>query len=349
MTRKTALVVCPGRGSYNKTELGYISAHQHNSALLQQLDKVRQDRGLATVTALDQQPVFSRAVHLQADNAAALIFAAGFTDFHSIAPAQFDIVAVTGNSMGWYTALGCAGVLSADSGMQLVSDMAQLTANAAGAQFIYPIIDDNWQPHAQRLALVRQQLERHQGELFMSIAYGGYAVLAGTEAAVSAAMAALPPCDERFPLLLPGHAGFHTRLMLPASEQAMALWPSHRFAMPQLPLIDGRGHIWPALGADLAALQRYTLQHQVCQTYDFSLALQVAVKEFAPQHIIILGPGASAGGAVAQSLIQINWQGISSKQDFIAAQQNELPYVLSMGLAEQRKLMAVTHQCAFTN
>jgi [acyl-carrier-protein] S-malonyltransferase len=138
---------------------------------------------------------------------------------------------------------------------------------------------------------------------------------------------------------LAGHAAFHTTFMQGASDKALSLWPAARFNQPQLPLIDGRGQIWPNFGSDLAALQRYTLQHQVCQTYDFSKALQVAVKEFAPQHIILLGPGASLGGAVAQSLIEINWQGLSSKQDFIAAQQSEPPYVLSMGITEQRLLL----------
>jgi [acyl-carrier-protein] S-malonyltransferase len=275
-----------------------------------------------------------------------LIFAAGVSDYHSIDTTQFDIVAVTGNSMGWYTALGCADALAADAGMQLVTDMAQLTAGGAGAQFIYPLIDDNWQPDAGRYALVQQQLHMHEGALFMSIMYGGYAVIAGTEAAVKAAMAALPPCDERFPLLLPGHAGFHTRLMQSASAQALTLWPQESFSQPKLPLIDGQGKIWPGYGADLNALQRYTLQHQVCESYDFSLALQVAVKEFAPEHIILLGPGAGLGSAVAQSLIQINWQGLTSKQDFILAQQQQVPYVLSMGLTEQRNICTAIAQCA---
>jgi acyl transferase domain-containing protein len=337
--KKTALVVCPGRGTYNKAELGYISSSCADKALLEQFDAVRSAAGLATVSELDQQPVFSRSTHLKAENAAALIFAAGVADYRSINSEQFEVVAVTGNSMGWYTALGCAGVLAPDNGMQLVSDMAQLTADGAGAQFIYPVIDDNWQADTQRYALVQQQLALHKDQLFMSIMYGGYAVLAGSEAAVKAAMAALPPCDERFPLLLPGHAAFHTGFMQAASDKALSLWPAARFSQPQLPLIDGRGQIWPNFGSDLAALQRYTLQHQVCQSYDFSKALQVAVKEFAPEHIILVGPGAGLGGAVAQSLIQIGWHGFKSKQDFTAAQQSAVPFVLSMGLPEQRRLL----------
>ncbi|MDP5134824.1 malonyl CoA-ACP transacylase [Rheinheimera baltica] len=334
--KKTALVVCPGRGTYNKAELGYIATNCNDKALIAQFDAVREASGLATISYLDSQAIFSRTSHLKAENAAGLIFAAGFADFQSINQERFDVVAVTGNSMGWYTALSCAGVIAPQSGMQLVSDMAQLTAGEAGAQFIYPVINDLWQPDAERAALVQQQLRKHNGELFMSIVYGGYAVIAGSERAVKDAMLALPPCDERFPLLLQGHAAFHTELMQMASDRALSLWPAARFNQPQVPLIDGCGHVWTPYGSDLTLLQRYTLKQQVCQTYDFSKALQVAVKEFAPEHIILLGPGGSLGGAVAQSLIQINWQGLKTKQDFVAVQQSPEPLVLSLGISEQR-------------
>lgn len=338
--KKSALVVCPGRGTYNKTELGYLAKYAANqAALISQFDQSRTELNLATVTELDSQAHFSSRLHLQADNAAAVIFAAGMTDFNQINRDKFDLVALTGNSMGWYTALGCADVWHADTAMHIVTSMAQLTANEPGGQFIYPLVDDNWQFCTERQQLVNEQIAKHKGELFMSIYYGGYAVLAGSTTAVSAAMAALPPCDERFPLLLRGHAGFHTPLMQNASAQAVKQWPESHFSAPTLPLIDGRGHIWPAKVQNAQQLQQYTLQHQVCQSYNFSLALQVAVKEFAPEHIILLGPGSSLGGAVAQSLININWQGLRSKQDFIDAQTDTKPYILSMGIAEQRHLV----------
>lgn len=337
--KKTALVVCPGRGTYNRAELGYLAKYaSKQAALISQFDQTRKTLNTMTVTELDSQATFSSRIHLKADNAAALIFAAGITDFKAINRDKFDLVALTGNSMGWYTALGCADVWQADTAMQLVTSMAQLTANEAGAQFIYPLADENWQFSADRQQLVNNQIAKHQGDLFMSIYYGGYAVLAGTKAAVSAAIAALPPCDERFPLLLNGHAGFHTPLMQAASDKALKQWPTSHFAAPSLPLVDGRGHIWPANVNNAQQLQQYTLQHQVCQSYNFSLALQVAVKEFAPEHLILLGPGGSLGGAVAQSLININWHGLSSKQDFVAAQEAEaMPYILSMGIDEQRQ------------
>lgn len=338
--KKTAVVVCPGRGSYNRTELGYLKQIAGNSAWLSQFDAVREQLGLTTVSTLDQATVFNSREHLKADNAAALIYSCGLADFAAIDRDQYDIVAITGNSMGWYTALGCAGVWQGDSQMQLVTGMAQLTAEAAGAQFIYPLVNSDWQPDVTKQRAVAEQLWQHQGALFMSIVYGGYAVLAGTQQAVQAAMQALPPCDERFPLLLPGHAAFHSPLMQPASDQAMSCFAEQLFHTPQLPLIDGRGQIWPAGLSQAAALKAYTLGDQVCQTYHFSKAIEVAVKEFAPDHLILLGPGSSLGGAVAQSLIAINWHNWQSKEDFSLAQQAALPFVLSMGMPEQRSLLS---------
>lgn len=334
--KKTAVVVCPGRGSYNRAELGYLKQIAGNSVWLSQFDAVREQLGLTTVSTLDQAAVFNSREHLKADNAAALIYSCGLADFAAIDRDQYDIVAITGNSMGWYTALGCAGVWQGDSQMQLVSGMAQLTAEAAGAQFIYPLVNANWQPDAEKQAAVAEQLWQHQGALFMSIVYGGYAVLAGTQQAVQQAMQALSPVDERFPLLLPGHAAFHSPLMQPAADQAQSRFQETLFHKPQLPLIDGRGQIWPAGLTQAAALKAYTLGDQVCQTYHFSKAIEVAVKEFAPDHLILLGPGASLGGAVAQSLIAINWHNWQSKEDFSLAQQAASPFMLSMGMPEQR-------------
>lgn len=339
--KKTAVVVCPGRGTYNKPELGYINRlHSDKTSLRQQFDQARAELGLASISELDQQPNYSSRLHQQAENAAGLIFAAGVLDYQSIDLDSYDIVAITGNSMGWYTALCCAAIWQPEAAMRYVSHMAGLTATAAGGQCIYPLVNADWQPDATKLDMVRAVLAAHPGELFESIRFGGYAVLAGTEAAVHAAVRQLPEVDERFPLILPGHAGFHSPLMRSAAQQALRDIPAHEFQRPALPLIDGCGHIWQPWATEPSALQQYTLDRQVQGHYDFSLALDVAMKEFAPDHLILLGPGSGLGGAVAQSLIRLNWQGLSSKQDFMQQQASSHPLVLSMGMPEQRAILS---------
>ena len=84
------------------------------------------------------------------------------------------------------------------------------------------------------------------------------------------------------------------------------------------------------------ALRDYTFVTQILETYDFTRAIQVAVKEYAPDRIILLGPGDTLGGAIAQALIAIRWQGMRSKQDFQAVQGSDGPLLLSMGRGDQR-------------
>lgn len=337
--KQTAVVLCPGRGTYQKSELGCLAAF-YGSNTLKAIDKQRQQQGLATVTELDSAAVYLPASHQKAENNAALIYAAGLAQFQALRGAttpgsaaaalaeQYDIVAVTGNSMGWYTALSCAGVWDCAFGTAVVSGMAQLTAQAQGQQFIYPLLDENWRRDPAKDAAVKQQLAAHPGELWMSIEYGGYAVLAGTKNAVASAMKHLPPLDGRFPLLLHGHAAFHSPLMQQASMQALDKFKQQHFLPPQIPLIDGAGSIWHTGAVDTTALWRYTFQTQVADCYHFTRAVQVAVKEFAPDKLILLGPGQNLGGAVAQSLIEIGYAGLQNKQDFVALQQSNNPLLI---------------------
>ena len=101
-------------------------------------------------------------------------------------------------------------------------------------------------------------------------------------------------------------------------------------------MVDGRGQIWRPHAVNAERLRHYTFVTQILETYDFTHAVQVAVKEYAPDRIILLGPGDTLGGAIAQALIAIRWQGMASKQDFQAVQASASPLLLSMGREDQR-------------
>jgi acyl transferase domain-containing protein len=336
--RQKALVICPGRGTYNKDELGYLRRyHADKDYFIQMLDDYRTQQGQEPVSVLDARGAYSLQDHTRGDNASALIYACAYADFLSIDRDKFDIVAVTGNSMGWYVALACAGVLSANGGIQVVNTMGSLMhAHALGGQVIYPFVEENWQEidgrKAELIALT-QQID----DLYISIELGGMLVFAGADAALDVLMKRLEPQD-RFPLRLPNHGAFHTKMMEPMAEKGREALKEALFQNPAVPLIDGRGKIWTPYSTDATELYDYTLRHQVCNTYDFMRAVQVGVKEFAPDCLIVLGPGSTLGGAVAQSLLFMKWQGMESKGDFIA-RQNENPFVISMGVNEQRALV----------
>lgn len=339
----STLVVAPGRGSYQKQELGYISQNLSDTAagavLLASFDQSRIKLGLSTVTSLDQAPQFNFRRYQQADNAAALILASGLIDYQTLQQSCYQPAAITGNSMGWYTALACSGVWHSTEAMRIASLMAQYTSQSHykgdnGGQLIYPLVDEHWRPKLDYQQQVNALLARCSGQLYMSILYGGYAVLAGS----SEAMQTLPKIDERFPLLLPGHSAFHSPFMAQASEQALQNIGHSSFQAPAVPLVDGCGRIWQPDCSDLNKLRDYTLRQQVTETYNFTASIQVAVKEFCPQRIVLLGPGNGLAGAVIQALIELNWQGLSSKQDFIAQQQQQ-PWLLAMGTPVQRAIL----------
>ena len=64
----------------------------------------------------------------------------------------------------------------------------------------------------------------------------------------------------------------------------------------------------------------------------------MAARDFMPDVFIVLGPGATLGGSVAQSLIAMDWRGMGSKATF-QKMQNETPRLLSMGMPDQRGMV----------
>lgn len=345
MKKQTAVVICPGRGVYNKPELGYLGRHHAKLApLFARFDEERIKLGQETLAALDGAASFSISTHTRGDNASGLIYAATLGDFLAIDRDKIEIVAVTGNSMGWYSTLACGGALSPEDGFKVVNTMGTLMQESLiGGQLIYPFTAEDWKRAPERkaelLALVASIGERPGHTLTLSIDLGGMLVLAGDEAGLSAFQAAVPVAQERFPMRLSNHAAFHSSLQDPVAEKGRSRLPAGLFGQPAIPMVDGRGAIWWPGAVDTEALWRYTLDHQVVETYDFTQAIRVAAREFAPDLFIVPGPGTTLGGAVAQSLIQANWLGLSSKADF-QVRQAEKPLLVAMGLEEQRGLVA---------
>jgi acyl transferase domain-containing protein len=342
--KEAALVVCPGRGTYGKAELGYLKRfHADEGELIAGFDRLRAERGQPTISELDGAHRFSPALHTRGDIASPLIFAASYADFLALDRSRFDVAAVTGNSMGWYTALAVAGAVGAEQGFRIIDAMGENSqAGEAGGQVLLTLVDEDW----RELAGLREQVRalatsigaRDGCRLFVSIELGGMVVFAGNEPGLAALVAEAPPNPARDPLRLVNHGPFHTPLMTGSSERAMAQLPSAWFDSPEAPMIDGRGHIWRPFASAPAALHDYTFVHQILETYDFTRAVQVAVREYSPDRIILLGPGDTLGGAIAQALISIQWRGLRSKSDFQEMQAAD-PFLISMGREDQRALV----------
>jgi malonyl CoA-acyl carrier protein transacylase len=334
--KEAALVICPGRGTYGKAELGYLKRyHADKTGLLATVDRIRAGRGQPTVSELDGAERFSPALHTRGDIASPLIFTASYADYLAIDRSRFDVAAVAGNSMGWYTTLACAGAVDLEHGFSIIDAMGENSqAGEPGGQVLLTLVDDEWREVPGLRDAVLALVERIGG-LYVSIELGGMIVLAGTESALATLLAEAPPMPGREPLRLVNHGPFHTPLMQGSSERALASLPAAWFGSPNAPMVDGRGHIWRPFASNAEALWDYTFAAQILEPYDFSRSVQVAMREYAPDRIVLLGPGDTLGGAIAQALIAIEWQGLASKQDF-QERQAARPILLSMGREDQR-------------
>ncbi|WP_171123728.1 MULTISPECIES: ACP S-malonyltransferase [unclassified Ruegeria] len=341
MTR-TAVVICPGRGTYNKPELGYLHRHHADRMdMLHRFDDLRAEAGQERVTDLDGAGRFSVSKYSRGDVASPLIYAASLSDALDLAD-DIEVVAVTGNSMGWYIALVVAGALSPENGFRVVNTMGTLMQDhLIGGQLVYPFTDETWKNDPVRKAELLADVARINAidghDLALSIDLGGMLVLAGNEVGLKAFETSQPVVQNQFPMRLANHAAFHTPLQAPVAAEGRSRLGVELFSQPTRPLIDGRGKVWWPGATDTQELWDYTLGHQVTEAYDFTRSVQTAAREFAPDLFIVTGPGATLSGAVAQSLVQANWRGMKDKAAFQERQDTQ-PVLLAMGREDQRAL-----------
>ena len=339
--KKSAVVIFPGRGTYGKDELGYLSRfHADKGDFVRGVDDWRHSQKRVPVSELDNAKAYAASKHASSINASAIIYTCALADFADINRDKFEISAVCGNSLGWYLTLAAAGALNPANAIRLVDTMGALMEDqGTGGQLIYPFVDEEWRGSRERTKAVSDALHagRTAGSAYLSIRLGGMAVLAGDDVGMAAMEKSLPEAEERYPFRLARHAAFHTPLLQHVSDAAFSELNSDMFAMPQTPMIDGRGAVWAPSSSDVDALHRYTLGQQIVETYDFSKSIEVAIKEFAPDCLILAGPGSTLGAPIAQELIRHGWLGLTSKSDF-SARQKENPFLLAMGRKDQRHL-----------
>lgn len=335
MKKNRLAIICPGRGSYTKETLGYLNKYRPRiDDFIDDLDARRKARGEPTITDLDTASTFAPGIHTKGENASTLIYACSYADFQSIDFEKNEIVAVTGNSMGWYLALAFGGALDWAGAFDVINTMGSMMKDKIiGGQIIYPVVNGDWVKSKELSATVDkaiQEVRAQGGEIYPSIHLGGYAVMGGDAKGLSLMMKLLPKI-ENYPFQLVNHAAFHTPLLKQTSERAFEVLSPDLFQTPSMPLVDGRGKIWQPYATDLKDLYRYTLDTQVVDTYDFTKAVTVTLKEFAPDKLVLLGPGNSLGGSIGQILVENKWLGIKNKADF-SSRQKEDPFLISMGL-----------------
>lgn len=327
--RRVALL-CPGRGSYTEKSLRSFDS---SDELVRMAEALHTQYELDSLLALDGSARFEPARHLRPANAAALIYVCTLLDARTVL-ARDRVVCVAGNSLGWYTALAVAGALSIEDGFRLVQEMALLQEQGEpGGQVIYPLVGEDWRRSSAAEAAALRLLASAPGEVFPSIHLGGYTVLAGTPAGVNRLLKELPPVKlgtTSYPFRLAQHGPYHTPLASSVAARAREQLAHLDFRTPSIPLVDGRGVRFTPHSTDVGALRAYTLGPQIDTPYDFTVSVRVATLEYAPERLILPGPGNTLGGVCAQVLIQLGWHGLASRADFERTQSSEEPVIESL-------------------
>lgn len=319
-----AVLFCPGRGSYARDELGFLKEHLRPGPVadaLTQADASRQAEGLPPISELDSAEKFRPGLHLDGENAAGLIYFGTLLHLEQLAE-EFEIVAVAGNSLGWYTALAASGALSPSEGWKLVAGMGRLQKKIRGGQVLTTTVDEDWQRSIDTCAAVQEALDATNAKgtdhyVSRSICLGGHEVLAGTDKGVQELLKTLPRSTvsgREFPFQLAGHGPFHSELCRPTAEQARIELRDLPIAAPRTQLIDGLGNIHSPWSTDPAELLRYTITTQVTETFDFTAAVRTAIREFNPDVLLCAGPGTSLRAPVGHVVLREGYRGIRDKK-----------------------------------
>lgn len=329
MKKPTAVLFCSGRGAYTKDELGFVArtiAPGPVADALAASDAARRAQDRPTLTEVDAAERFRPSYHLDGENAAELIYFGAMAHVERLRE-RYDIVAVAGNSLGWYTALPASGALDPTSGWRLVATMARLQKLVKGGQILTTTVGEDWHRNAMLWVAVEATLDalRDRGPEFYcehSIRLGGHAVLAGTEAAVQELLVHLPKVrvgEREFPFRLAGHGPFHTRLCDETSAAAATALADLPIKMPRCHLIDGFGNVHSPWSADPRELLHYTTHEQVTETFDFSAAVRTAMREFQPDVLLCAGPGNSLRAPIGHCVLAEGWRQLKDKQALFAS------------------------------
>ena len=203
--------------------------------------------------------------------------------------------AVAGHSLGEYSALIAAGVLSLGQAIPLVrlraAAMQAAVPVGVGAMAAVLGLD------ADKVKAVCAQVTADLGgaEVVEAVNFNdpGQTVIAGSKAAVDAAGAAMKTAGAKRALPLPVSAPFHSSLMQPAAEQLKAALAGITFAAPQIDVINNIDVAVVHEGAAIAD----ALYRQAFGPVRWVESVQ-ALKARGITHVVECGPGKVLTGMV---------------------------------------------------
>ena len=224
-------MVFPGQGSQS---VGMMQAYGDIAAVREVLDEasdaLAQDLGKLMAEGPAEQ--LSLTVNTQP-----VMLTAGYAAYRAwVSLGGVEPALVAGHSLGEYTALVAAGVLSFRDALPLVRFRAQAMQEAVpqgqGAMAAILGLDED--------AVRAVCAEAAQGEVVQAVNFNspGQVVIAGHAAAVKRACDAAKAKGAKRALPLPVSAPFHSALMQPAAERLRQYMQGIEFRAPRVPVIN---------------------------------------------------------------------------------------------------------------
>jgi len=285
---KTIAFVFPGQGSQS---VGMLDAWGDHPAVRDTLAQASDAMGENIAQLIAQGP--KETLDLTT-NTQPVMLAAGVANWRAwVAETGIEPSYVAGHSLGEYTALVAAGVLSLADALPLVRFRAQAMQAAVpvGAGGMAAILG----MPADRIQAICSQVSAQVGEAVEAVNFNDplQTVIAGTKAAVEAACEQLKQAGAKRALVLPVSAPFHSSLMKPAAEQLKAKLAEVTMQAPLIPVINNVDVVTANEVADI----RDALYRQACSPVRWVETIQ-AFKARGITHVVECGPGKALSGMV---------------------------------------------------
>lgn len=279
-------MVFPGQGSQS---VGMLKAYAGLPGVEEVLVQVRAVLGDDFLRLLDEGP--AEALGLTVNTQPAMVTAgiAAYRAWRAAGGPEPELVA--GHSLGEYTALVAAGVLTFEDCLPLVRFRAQSMQEAVpegvGAMAAILNLDD---------ALVRAACEEAaQGEVVQAVNFNspGQVVIAGHKAAVARAMESCKAKGAKRALPLPVSAPFHSSLMQPAADRLRGYLDKVAMSPARFPLLH---NVDVQRNGDAAAIKA-ALVRQAAAPVRWADTIRAMAAD-GVTHVLECGPGKVLAGMV---------------------------------------------------
>ena len=229
--------VFPGQGSQS---VGMLDAWGDNPAVVETLKEASDALGEDLRILIHEGPKEALALTTNTQPVMLVSAIAAYRAWLAEGGAKPTLLA--GHSLGEYTALVAAGVLSLSQAAPLVRfrAAAMQDAVAVGAGAMAAVLGMDASKVIEGCAQAQATFDIASGEVVEAVNFNdpGQTVIAGSKAAVEKACEFLKGMGAKRALNLPVSAPFHSSLMKPAAEKLKEELAHTVFAAPQIPVIN---------------------------------------------------------------------------------------------------------------